>query len=91
MAYVDGTAVSASRVQLRMPQLGNGVEDGVIAEWLFAVGEYVEKDEPVVTIETDKATADLEAPVAGTLAAVLAPDGAEVIVGQVLAEFEPEA
>jgi pyruvate/2-oxoglutarate dehydrogenase complex dihydrolipoamide acyltransferase (E2) component len=74
-----------------MPQLGNGVEDGVIYEWLFAVGEHVDKDEPVVTIETDKATSDLEAPVAGTLAAVLTPDGAEVTVGQVLAEFEPEA
>jgi len=74
-----------------MPQLGNGVEDGVVSEWLFDVGERVDKDEPVVTIETDKATSDLEAPVTGTLVAVLVPDGAEVTVGQVLAEFEPEA
>jgi pyruvate/2-oxoglutarate dehydrogenase complex dihydrolipoamide acyltransferase (E2) component len=83
--------VSASRVQLRMPHLGNGVEDGIVYEWLFGVGEHVDKDEPVVTIETDKATSDLEAPVTGTLAAVFAPDGAEVTAGQVLAEFEPEA
>jgi pyruvate/2-oxoglutarate dehydrogenase complex dihydrolipoamide acyltransferase (E2) component len=81
--------VAGDRVALRLPQLGNGIDEAVIQEWLFGVGEHVEQHEPVVTVETDKATSELEAPVTGTLAVVLAQDGAEVAVGDVLAEFEP--
>jgi pyruvate/2-oxoglutarate dehydrogenase complex dihydrolipoamide acyltransferase (E2) component len=73
-----------------MPQLGNGITEAIVQEWLIAVGEHVAEHEPVVTIETDKATSDLESPVAGTLVAVLAQDGVEVAVGDVLGEFEPE-
>ena len=71
-----------------MPQLGNGVDTAVIQEWLIGVGESVQEGEPVVVVETDKATSDLEAPVSGTLAVVHADDGVEVEVGDVLAEFD---
>jgi pyruvate dehydrogenase E2 component (dihydrolipoamide acetyltransferase) len=81
--------VSDDRVVLRMPQLGNGIETAVIEEWLIEIDEAVERGEPVVVVETDKASSELEAPVTGTLAAVLTPDGVEVEVGQPLAEFEP--
>ena len=76
------------RVQWKMPQLGNGVDSAVVLEWYFAVGEQVEEGEPVVAVETDKATAELEAPVTGTLVTVLVDDDGEVDVGAVLAEFE---
>jgi pyruvate/2-oxoglutarate dehydrogenase complex dihydrolipoamide acyltransferase (E2) component len=81
--------VSDDRVVLRMPQLGNGIETAVIEEWLIEIDEAVQRGEPVVVVETDKASSELEAPVTGTLAAVLTPDGVEVEVGQALAEFEP--
>jgi pyruvate/2-oxoglutarate dehydrogenase complex dihydrolipoamide acyltransferase (E2) component len=71
-----------------MPQLGNGVDSVVIEEWMIEVGEAVTAGEAVVLVETDKASMELEAPVTGTLAAVLAPDGAEVQVGDVIAEFQ---
>jgi pyruvate/2-oxoglutarate dehydrogenase complex dihydrolipoamide acyltransferase (E2) component len=71
-----------------MPQLGNGVDSVVIEEWMIEVGEAVTAGEAIVLVETDKASMELEAPVTGTLAAVLAPDGAEVQVGDVIAEFE---
>jgi pyruvate/2-oxoglutarate dehydrogenase complex dihydrolipoamide acyltransferase (E2) component len=75
-------------VELRMPALGNGVEDATISEWLFAVGERVAEGEAVVIVETDKASTELEAPVTGLLAAVHADDGSEVAVGDLLAVFE---
>jgi len=71
-----------------MPQLGNGVDTAIIQEWLVGVGEAVREGEPIVVVETDKATADLESPVTGTVAAVHADDGVEVEVGDLLAEFD---
>jgi pyruvate/2-oxoglutarate dehydrogenase complex dihydrolipoamide acyltransferase (E2) component len=72
-----------------MPQVGNGVDSAIVEEWLFGPGESVKEGEPVVVMETDKATAELDAPVTGTLAKVHAEDGVEVEVGDLLAEFEP--
>lgn len=80
--------MSSNRVPWHMPQLGNGIDSAVIHEWLIAVGESVSTGDPIVVVETDKATSDLEAPVTGTLVSVAADDGAEVAVGELLAEFE---
>ena len=79
--------MSDDTVPLRMPQVGNGVDTATVAEWLIEVGEAVERGEPVVVMETDKATAELEAPTSGTLVAVHAQDGTEVEVGDLLGEF----
>jgi pyruvate/2-oxoglutarate dehydrogenase complex dihydrolipoamide acyltransferase (E2) component len=75
------------RVQLRMPAVGNGIETAIVAEWLIEIGEEVERGEPVVVMETDKASSELEAPASGTLVAVHAQDGTEVEVGDLLGEF----
>jgi pyruvate/2-oxoglutarate dehydrogenase complex dihydrolipoamide acyltransferase (E2) component len=71
-----------------MPQLGNGVDSAVIQEWLVDVGESIERGDPLVVVETDKATSDLESPVSGTLVSVHAEEGTEVDVGEPLAEFK---
>lgn len=80
--------MAGTRVPLILPQLGNGVDDASVEEWLVAVGDRVQEHDPVVTIATDKATSELESPVTGTLAVILAGSGVEVEVGAVLAEFE---
>jgi pyruvate/2-oxoglutarate dehydrogenase complex dihydrolipoamide acyltransferase (E2) component len=82
--------VSESRITWRMPHLGNGVDTAVIQEWLVDVGEPVREGEPVVIVETDKATSDLEAPITGTLLAIMVEEGTEVEVGNILAEFGAE-
>lgn len=79
----------SERVAMKLPQLGDGTDEAVIVEWLIGVGESVEKGDEIVIIETDKATSELEAPVAGTVAAVHVDDGEEVEVGTVIAEFDP--
>ena len=68
-----------------MPALGMAQETGKVVRWLKQDGESVTKGEPLLEIETDKVTVEIESPAAGTLAAVTAPDGAEVPVGTVIA------
>lgn len=78
----------ADPVRMVVPQLGNAVDDVTVSGWLVAVGDVVEAGEPVVEVDADKASSELVAPVAGTIAAIHAPDGAVVEVGGLLAEIE---
>ena len=60
-----------------MPQAGQDLETGTVTQWLKAEGDTVAKGEPIVQIETEKVTLDVEAPAAGTLLRIVVPDGAE--------------
>lgn len=66
-------------VLLLMPKVGQSMEEGVVVEWHLAEGEHVAQGQVIVTIETDKATYELEAPASGPLH-ILVPQGDEVSV-----------
>lgn len=68
-----------------MPALGLAQETGVLVSWLKAEGDKVKKGEPVMEVETDKATVEIEAPASGILANVSAQPGDTVPVGQRIA------
>ena len=68
-----------------LPALGIAQDTGKIVEWLKREGERVTQGESIVTIETDKAAVDLEAPASGILARLSAKPGDEVPVAQVIA------
>ena len=68
-----------------MPALGMAQETGKVLRWLKADGEAVAKGEPLLEVETDKVTVEIEAPADGTLAGVTAEEGAEVPVGTAIA------
>ena len=68
-----------------MPALGMAQETGVLLQWLKAEGEQVSQGEPLMEIETDKATIEVEAPASGILANVSARPGDEIPVGQTIA------
>src|SRR5579885_2151312 len=68
-----------------LPALGMSQDSGKIVRWLKGEGEQVAQGEPLVEIETDKATVEIEAPATGSLARIAAAAGAEVPVGQVIA------
>src|ERR1700674_2683892 len=68
-----------------LPALGMSQDTGKIVHWLKAEGEQVVKGEPLVEIETDKATVEIEAPADGVLARISAAAGDDVPVGQVIA------
>lgn len=68
-----------------MPALGVAQEKGILIRWLKTEGESVAKGEPLMEVETDKATVEIEAPASGILANVTASPGDEVPVGQRIA------
>ena len=67
-------------VKVIMPQAGQDLETGTVTQWLKAEGETVAKGEPIVQIETEKVNLDVEAPAAGVLLRIVAPDETEVAI-----------
>ncbi len=70
--------------EIKVPSLGESITEATVAKWLKRPGEAVAADEPVAELETDKVTLEVPAPASGTLAEVLAEEGANVPVGAVL-------
>jgi pyruvate dehydrogenase E2 component (dihydrolipoamide acetyltransferase) len=68
-----------------MPALGVAQDTGRVVRWLHAEGDSVRQNQPLIEVETDKVTVELEAPADGTLAAVTAHAGDDVTVGTVIA------
>ena len=68
-----------------MPALGPNQDTGRLVEWFKREGDAVTQGEPLMEIETDKATVEIEAPATGVLARVTAQPGDEVPVGQPIA------
>ena len=75
-------------VDIKVPALGESVTEAEVAKWFKAVGEAVGADEPLVELETDKVTLEVNAPAAGVLAEIVAAEGAEVAVGAVLGRID---
>lgn len=72
-------------VKVVMPQLGESVTEGTIVRWVKKVGDRVQKYEPLLEVMTDKVNAEVPAPAAGILQAILVPEGETVPVGRELA------
>lgn len=73
-----------------MPQLGESIAEGTVIKWLIPPGGMVEKDQPLLEVETEKVALDIPAPATGVLREVLVQEGATVPVGTVLARLEHE-
>lgn len=71
--------------EIKVPQLGESVTEATVAKWLKQPGEAVALDEPLVELETDKVTLEVNAPSAGALEEIVAEEGADVEVGAILA------
>ncbi len=77
-------------IEVRIPEVGESVQEAVLAEWFKADGDRVEKDEPLFLLETDKITLEVVAEGAGVLR-ILVAAGAAVTVGQVVGRIEEAA
>src|SRR6185369_6910539 len=71
-------------VEIKVPALGESVTEATVAKWMKKVGDAVAKDEPLCELETDKVTLEVNAPSAGTLSEIRAPEGSNVAIGQIL-------
>ena len=72
--------------EVKVPEVGESITEVFIGSWLKQDGETVEKDEPLVEIETDKATLEVPAPVSGVLSGVTKQQGDSATVGEVIAQ-----
>ena len=86
--------MSSSRTEvaeIRMPQMGVSVAEGTVVEWRKQPGDWVEADEVIAAISTDKIDTDVEAPAAGRLTEIVVAEGETVEVGTVLALIATDA
>ncbi len=70
--------------QILVPPMGESVSEATVAKWLKNVGDAVRLDEPLVELETDKVTLEVNAVAAGVISEIIAPKGANVRIGAVL-------
>ncbi len=78
-------------VDLKVPPVGESITEVQIGEWLKAEGDFAERDEIIVKIETDKVTVDLPAPVSGVLRKISVKQGQQAAVGQVIGQMDEGA
>jgi 2-oxoglutarate dehydrogenase E2 component (dihydrolipoamide succinyltransferase) len=78
-------------VEVKVPALSESVASATLASWHKKPGEYVERDENMIDIETDKVVLELPAPQAGVLVKILKGDGATVVSDEVIATIDTEA
>lgn len=79
-----------ARVEVLLPQWGMGMSEGAIVQWLKAVGDRVEEDEPLAEVEAEKVEETLEAPATGILTEILVQEGDTVEVRTIVAIIETD-
>jgi 2-oxoglutarate dehydrogenase E2 component (dihydrolipoamide succinyltransferase) len=77
--------------EIRVPTLGESVTEATVAKWFKKPGEAVKQDEPLVELETDKVTLEVNAPASGTLAEIVADSGTTVGVAALLGQISEGA
>jgi 2-oxoglutarate dehydrogenase E2 component (dihydrolipoamide succinyltransferase) len=78
-------------VELKVPAVGESVTEVEIGDWLKAVGDSVKRDDIVLTLETDKVTVEIPAPVNGTISKILVQKGDTARVGDVVGYMDEGA
>lgn len=79
-----------AKFTFNMPDVGEGVAEAEIVEWHVKVGDRVEEDQHLVDVMTDKATIDIESPVAGIVTALAGEVGDTIAIGAMLLVIETE-
>jgi 2-oxoglutarate dehydrogenase E2 component (dihydrolipoamide succinyltransferase) len=78
-------------VEVRVPQLSESVSEATLLAWHKKPGEFVQRDENLIDIETDKVVLELPAPEAGVLTGIVKPEGGTVVSNEVIATIDTEA
>jgi 2-oxoisovalerate dehydrogenase E2 component (dihydrolipoyl transacylase) len=75
-------------VYILVPDLGDGIQKVEVALWHVKVGEFVQQDDDLVEVVTDKASFNIAAPADGMLRKITVAAGKEAMIGEVLGEIE---
>ena len=76
--------------QFKLPDIGEGIAEAEIVAWHVKVGDTVEEDQQLADMMTDKATVEMESPVAGKVTKLAGEVGDQIAIGSVLVEIETE-
>ncbi len=76
------------KIDIKVPPLGESITEATIAHWLKEPGQQVEKDEPVVELETDKVTLEVMSPCTGIMSKKRIEEGSSVTIGETLGQIE---
>src|SRR5208337_2315191 len=74
-------------IEIRVPTLGESITEATVGKWFKKAGESVRADEPLVELETDKVTLEVNAPGAGVLSEIAAETGQTVAIGALLGQL----
>ena len=78
------------KFEFKLPDIGEGVVEGEVVEWMVAVGDTVKEDDPILSVMTDKATVEIPAPCDGVVASIVGEAGDILPVGGVCIVFDVE-
>ena len=78
-------------IEVAMPKMGISVSEGTILEWRKQPGDWIEADETIADVTTDKVDVEIPAPASGRLARIISERGDTVPVGEPIAEIDAEA
>ena len=78
-------------IEITVPPLPESVTEATLMSWHKKVGDYVNRDENLIDLETDKVVLELPAQQAGVIVEIIEQDGATVTAGQLLAKIDTEA
>lgn len=76
-------------IEVRLPQLAEDVDESLMVLWFVSVGDYVEKGQPLVEVQTEKAVSEITADSSGTIQEIAVKRGDSAKVGAVLATIDP--
>lgn len=77
-------------MKFKLPDIGEGVAEGEIVQWLVNPGETIKEDQPLVEVMTDKVTAEIPSPVTGTIQQLFGEAGDVIAVGSVIADIDTD-
>ena len=88
---MSSSSTETTLVDVTMPQMGVSVAEGTVVEWKKQVGDWVEADEIIASISTDKIDTDVESPATGRVQEIIVEVGSTVEVGTVMARIATDA
>ena len=88
---MSSSSTETTLVDVAMPQMGVSVVEGTVVEWKKQPGDWVEADEIIASISTDKIDTDVESPATGRVQEIIVEVGSTVEVGTVMARIATDA
>lgn len=80
-----------ARFEFKLPDIGEGIAEAEITAWHVKIGDYVEEDQPLADMMTDKATVEMESPASGKVVELAGAVGDQIPIGSVLVVLETDA